>query len=124
MGEVAQALGHTHAAVSQVVKELVKHDLVRTERGPADLRRSIVTLTAKGPACGRPCRRRPLTCSRPPRPCWPKPLQPLAGHWRGGARPGATSPGRPGEGRARPPRGGRGPAGGLCPGRIRLILSA
>jgi DNA-binding MarR family transcriptional regulator/predicted GNAT family N-acyltransferase len=48
VGELAQRIGHTHAAVSQVVKELVKHDLVSIERGEADLRRSVVTLTAKG----------------------------------------------------------------------------
>ncbi len=48
VGELAQRIGHTHAAVSQVVKELVKHDLVSTERGAADLRRSVVTLTTKG----------------------------------------------------------------------------
>ncbi len=50
VGEVAQAIGHTHAAVSQVVKELVRHDLVSIERGEADLRRSVVSLTAKGAA--------------------------------------------------------------------------
>ena len=50
MGELAQQIGHTHAAVSQVVKELVKHDLVSTERGAADSRRSVVTLTTKGAA--------------------------------------------------------------------------
>jgi DNA-binding MarR family transcriptional regulator len=48
VGELAQRIGHTHAAVSQVVKELVKHDLVVTERGETDLRRSVVTLTGKG----------------------------------------------------------------------------
>lgn len=48
VGELAQRIGHTHAAVSQVVKELVKHDLVSIARGEADLRRSVVTLTAKG----------------------------------------------------------------------------
>jgi DNA-binding MarR family transcriptional regulator/GNAT superfamily N-acetyltransferase len=48
VGELAQRIGHTHAAVSQVVKELAKHDLVSTERGETDLRRSVVTLSAKG----------------------------------------------------------------------------
>jgi DNA-binding MarR family transcriptional regulator/predicted GNAT family N-acyltransferase len=48
VGELAQRIGHTHAAVSQVVKELVKHNLVNTERGETDLRRSVVTLTTKG----------------------------------------------------------------------------
>lgn len=48
VGDLAFAIGHTHAAVSQVVKELAKQGLVRTERGEADLRRSLVTLTAQG----------------------------------------------------------------------------
>ena len=50
VNELAHVVGHTHAAVSQVVKELVKHGLVSTERGSADLRRSAVTLTEKGAA--------------------------------------------------------------------------
>lgn len=50
VGEIADRIGHTHAAVSQVVKELLKHELVRVERGAADSRRSVVTLTAKGAA--------------------------------------------------------------------------
>ena len=48
VGELADAVGHTHAAVSQVVKELVKHGLVSTERSNTDLRRSVVALTEKG----------------------------------------------------------------------------
>ena len=48
VGELAQRIGHTHAAVSQVVKELVKHDLVSVGRGEGDQRRSVVTLTQKG----------------------------------------------------------------------------
>jgi DNA-binding MarR family transcriptional regulator/N-acetylglutamate synthase-like GNAT family acetyltransferase len=48
IGELAQRIGHTHAAVSQVVKELIKHNLVAAERGEADLRRSVITLTEKG----------------------------------------------------------------------------
>ena len=50
VGELAQRIGHTHAAVSQVVKELGKHGLVSTERGQKDLRRSVVTLTTEGAA--------------------------------------------------------------------------
>ncbi|GGG42163.1 bifunctional helix-turn-helix transcriptional regulator/GNAT family N-acetyltransferase [Hymenobacter glacieicola] len=50
VGEIAEAIGQTHAAVSQVVKELVKQDLVRVQRGEADLRRSVVSLTEKGQA--------------------------------------------------------------------------
>lgn len=48
VGEIAEQIGHTHAAISQVVKELVKHDLVSVQRGESDLRHSVLTLTAKG----------------------------------------------------------------------------
>jgi DNA-binding MarR family transcriptional regulator/N-acetylglutamate synthase-like GNAT family acetyltransferase len=48
VGEIAERLGHTHAAVSQVLKELTKHALVRVERGETDMRRSVVTLTEEG----------------------------------------------------------------------------
>lgn len=48
VGEIAERIGHTHAAVSQVLKELAKHDLVSVQRGEADQRRSIVTLTPTG----------------------------------------------------------------------------
>ncbi|UOQ52657.1 bifunctional helix-turn-helix transcriptional regulator/GNAT family N-acetyltransferase [Hymenobacter cellulosivorans] len=48
VGEIAERIGHTHAAVSQVLKELAKHDLVSVQRGEADQRRSIVALTPSG----------------------------------------------------------------------------
>jgi DNA-binding MarR family transcriptional regulator len=48
VGDIAERIGQTHAAVSQVVKELVKHDLVQVQRGAADQRRSLITLTEKG----------------------------------------------------------------------------
>lgn len=48
VGEIAEQIGHTHAAVSQVVKELTKHNLVDVQRGESDLRHSVLTLTAKG----------------------------------------------------------------------------
>lgn len=48
VGEIAERIGHTHAAISQVIKELAKHDLVSIQRGEADMRRSLVTLTEKG----------------------------------------------------------------------------
>jgi DNA-binding MarR family transcriptional regulator/GNAT superfamily N-acetyltransferase len=48
VGEIAERIGHTHAAVSQVLKELVRHELVSVQRGEADQRRSLVTLTTKG----------------------------------------------------------------------------
>lgn len=48
VGEIAERIGHTHAAVSQVVKELAKHELVNVQRTEADLRRSVVTLAEKG----------------------------------------------------------------------------
>jgi DNA-binding MarR family transcriptional regulator/GNAT superfamily N-acetyltransferase len=48
VGEIAERIGHTHAAVSQVIKELVKHDLVLVRRGEVDQRRSVISLTQKG----------------------------------------------------------------------------
>jgi DNA-binding MarR family transcriptional regulator/GNAT superfamily N-acetyltransferase len=48
VGEIAERIGHTHASVSQVLKELTKHVLVRVERGETDMRRSVVTLTEEG----------------------------------------------------------------------------
>jgi DNA-binding MarR family transcriptional regulator/GNAT superfamily N-acetyltransferase len=48
VGEIAERIGQTHAAVSQVLKELSKHTLVRIERGETDMRRSVVTLTEEG----------------------------------------------------------------------------
>jgi DNA-binding MarR family transcriptional regulator/GNAT superfamily N-acetyltransferase len=50
VGDIAQHIGQTQAAVSQVVKELVKHELVTVQRGVADQRRSEVTLSPKGAA--------------------------------------------------------------------------
>ena len=48
VNEVAERIGHSHAAVSQVVKELARHDLITVQRGETDLRRSVVRLSAKG----------------------------------------------------------------------------
>jgi DNA-binding MarR family transcriptional regulator/GNAT superfamily N-acetyltransferase len=48
VGDVAERIGQTHAAVSQVVKDLAKHELVSVQRGEADQRRSVITLTEKG----------------------------------------------------------------------------
>lgn len=50
VGEIAERIGQTHAAVSQVVKELIRHELVCVQRGEADQRRSVVALTEKGTA--------------------------------------------------------------------------
>lgn len=50
VGDIAERIGQTHAAVSQVVKELVKQELVSVQRGEADLRRSVVALTEQGAA--------------------------------------------------------------------------
>jgi DNA-binding MarR family transcriptional regulator/N-acetylglutamate synthase-like GNAT family acetyltransferase len=50
VGDIAERIGQTHAAVSQVVKDLVKHELVSVQRGEADQRRSVVTLTEEGAA--------------------------------------------------------------------------
>jgi DNA-binding MarR family transcriptional regulator/GNAT superfamily N-acetyltransferase len=48
VGDIAERIGQTHAAVSQVVKDLAKHDLVVVQRGEADQRRSVVALSEKG----------------------------------------------------------------------------
>ena len=48
VGAIAERLGQTHAAVSQVVKELVRHELVSVRRGATDQRQSVVTLTEQG----------------------------------------------------------------------------
>lgn len=50
VGDIAQYIGQTQAAVSQVVKELVKHGLVQVQRGQQDQRRSEVRLSAQGDA--------------------------------------------------------------------------
>ncbi|NML64584.1 bifunctional helix-turn-helix transcriptional regulator/GNAT family N-acetyltransferase [Hymenobacter sp. RP-2-7] len=46
--EIAERLGHTHAAVSQVVKELVKSELLAAEPSASDQRRRLLHLTARG----------------------------------------------------------------------------
>ncbi|AMR28154.1 MarR family transcriptional regulator [Hymenobacter psoromatis] len=50
VGDIAERIGQTHAAVSQVVKELARHELVQVQRGEADQRRSLVSLSEKGRA--------------------------------------------------------------------------
>jgi DNA-binding MarR family transcriptional regulator len=48
VGELAEGLGVTHAAVSQVRAALAARGLVRGGPDPRDLRRQIVRLTSKG----------------------------------------------------------------------------
>lgn len=48
VSELAERIGHSHAAVSQVVKELARHNLITVQRGETDLRRSVVALSTKG----------------------------------------------------------------------------
>ncbi|MDO7874453.1 bifunctional helix-turn-helix transcriptional regulator/GNAT family N-acetyltransferase [Hymenobacter sp. ASUV-10] len=50
VGDIAERIGQTHAAVSQVVKDLVKHKLVQVQRGATDQRRSNISLTKRGAA--------------------------------------------------------------------------
>lgn len=50
VGELAALIGITHVAVSQVRRELVRYRLVRAKADPADRRRQIMALTAKGEA--------------------------------------------------------------------------
>ena len=45
--EVADAIGQTHSAVSQLTDKLVRAGMVRRRRDPADGRRSVLTLTDK-----------------------------------------------------------------------------
>ncbi|MDB9526835.1 bifunctional helix-turn-helix transcriptional regulator/GNAT family N-acetyltransferase [Oscillatoria sp. CS-180] len=48
--EIAQAIGHSHPSVSQIVKEMAKKDLVSTEKSQTDARVNIVKLSAAGKA--------------------------------------------------------------------------
>ena len=50
VGELAALIGITHAAVSQVRRELIRQRLVRVRPDRADRRRQIVELTDKGKA--------------------------------------------------------------------------
>jgi DNA-binding MarR family transcriptional regulator len=50
VGELAASIGITHAAVSQVRRDLIRHRFVRVKADPADRRRQILTLTPKGEA--------------------------------------------------------------------------
>ncbi|GAB3862065.1 GNAT family N-acetyltransferase [Hymenobacter terrigena] len=43
--EIADQIGHTHASVSQIVKELVRHGLLAMTTDPQDQRRRLMTLT-------------------------------------------------------------------------------
>jgi DNA-binding MarR family transcriptional regulator/GNAT superfamily N-acetyltransferase len=45
--EVAEAIGQTHSAVSQLADKLVRAGMVKRRRDPADGRRSVLTLTDK-----------------------------------------------------------------------------
>lgn len=47
VGDVAQAIGQTHSAVSQLADKLVKAGLVKRRRDPGDGRRSVLALTDK-----------------------------------------------------------------------------
>lgn len=48
--EVAQAIGQTHSAVSQLTDKLVRAGMVGRQRDPADGRRTVLTLTDKAHA--------------------------------------------------------------------------
>jgi DNA-binding MarR family transcriptional regulator/predicted GNAT family acetyltransferase len=45
--EIARIIGHTHASVVTIVKEMTRAGLVRTKQDPKDKRRVVVSLTAK-----------------------------------------------------------------------------
>lgn len=46
--EIAQIIGHSHASVSQIAKEMTKQGLIATERSPTDARVSAVRLSELG----------------------------------------------------------------------------
>jgi DNA-binding MarR family transcriptional regulator/GNAT superfamily N-acetyltransferase len=48
--EIAEQIGHTHASVSQIVKELVRHGLLTMEVAAQDQRRRLLKLTPAGHA--------------------------------------------------------------------------
>lgn len=48
--ELADRLGVTHPAVIQIVNELVKHDLIRSEKSEQDSRKRLLTLSPVGEA--------------------------------------------------------------------------
>lgn len=48
--ELADQLGVTHPAVIQIVNELVKHDLIMSERSEQDSRKRMLTLSPAGKA--------------------------------------------------------------------------
>ncbi|MBF9223186.1 bifunctional helix-turn-helix transcriptional regulator/GNAT family N-acetyltransferase [Hymenobacter ruricola] len=48
--EIADQIGHTHASVSQIVKELVRNGLLAMTTDPQDQRRRLMTLTEQGQA--------------------------------------------------------------------------
>ena len=46
--EIAAEIGHSHASVSTIVKEMVKKGYVKEQKGENDGRRNVITMTAKG----------------------------------------------------------------------------
>jgi DNA-binding MarR family transcriptional regulator len=48
--EMAQFIGHSHASVSQIVKEMKKSQLVQEVKDEADGRKTLISLTPKGMA--------------------------------------------------------------------------
>lgn len=48
--EIAEQIGHTHASVSQIIKELVRRDLLAMTTDPHDQRRRQLALTPAGQA--------------------------------------------------------------------------
>jgi N-acetylglutamate synthase-like GNAT family acetyltransferase/DNA-binding PadR family transcriptional regulator len=46
--EIAQSIGHSHASVSQIVKEMKKNQLIRETKDKSDGRKALIALTEKG----------------------------------------------------------------------------
>jgi GNAT superfamily N-acetyltransferase/DNA-binding MarR family transcriptional regulator len=46
--EIANEIGHSHASVSQIVKEMVKHNIAREKKDKADGRKNVIVLSKLG----------------------------------------------------------------------------
>jgi DNA-binding MarR family transcriptional regulator/GNAT superfamily N-acetyltransferase len=54
--EIAAEIGHSHASVSTIVKEMVKKGYVAEQKGENDGRRNVITMTEKGQEVNRQIR--------------------------------------------------------------------
>ncbi len=47
VAQLAEDIGHSQASVSQIIKEMAKHDYITITKGPTDARKTIITLSDK-----------------------------------------------------------------------------